>query len=110
MIRNDPLVSIVRFYDVEEPADYEDYCGVCTLTYESKEAVWINGLHGNLKFRHWYKLIELLDSQNIKVIKATRAPKHKLPFVHLQQGTYCEILVQDLMQRYLRRKNYVKSN
>lgn len=111
MIRNDHLISILRFYNQENPSDYEDYCAVCTLTWESKDVIWINGLHGVLKPRHWYKLIEFLVKNNIKVIKATRSPNHKLPFVSKQNGTYCEILVQDLVDKYLnRRKTYAKSD
>ena len=112
MLKHEILVSLLRFYDNTIPEEYEDYCGVCTLSWESKDTVWINGLNGSITLKHWYSFIDFCIDSGIKIIKAHRAPRHRLPFAKVLNGNYYVVLVDDLVQRYNKRKkiNATKSN
>jgi len=104
MLKHEVLVSLIRFYNNEVPAEYEDYCGVCTLSWESIDTVWINGLNGTITLKHWYSFIDFCIENNIKIIKAHRAPRHRLPFSKSINSNYYILIVDDLVQRYNQRK------
>lgn len=104
MLKHEVLVSLLRFYNSTIPEEYEDYCGVCTLSWESSDTVWINGLNGTITLKHWYALIEFCEEKGIKVIKAHRSPRHRLPFAKMLNSNYYVVLVEDLIQRYNKRK------
>lgn len=102
MIKHEVLISVLRFYESDEPNEYEDYVAVCNLVWESKNTVWIKGLHGNMKRKNWRKLLKFLDNHKIETLKIIRAPHHKLPLADYLNDHYAEIKVSKLTNRFLK--------
>lgn len=103
MLRHEITTSILRFYENEVPGEYEDFIASCVIVWESPKVIWIKGFHGNLQRKHLRKLLEFLVSWQIETIKAFRSPTRLLPMVSSRDGTYVEIKVKDLQDRFMKK-------
>lgn len=102
MLRHTLTTSMLRFYENENPSEYEDYCAICSLIWESKDVVWLVGFKGNVTRKHLRQLLKFLFDNNIKIVKAHRSPKHILPFGEEVNG-YLQIEVDNLVKRFMKK-------
>lgn len=94
MIRHTPTTSTLRFYASADPGPFEPYVAVCTLLWETSTTVWIVGLHGAFSRRSLRELVGWMRASGVTLVKAHRAPDHKLPFGKMV-GDHVEMLVAD---------------
>lgn len=100
MLRHNVVTSILRFYNNEHPADFEDYVAVCSLLWESKDTIWIHGFHGNVNRKHLRTLLKFFIDNDVKIVKAKRSPFRVLPLSN-NKGDHHEIVVDDLIKRFV---------
>lgn len=101
MLRHSVTTSILRFYENENPSDFEDYIAVCYLVWETNDIVWIQGFHGDLTRKHLRLLLNFFVENNIKLVRAKRSPFRTLPLSR-NMGSHHEIFVQDLIDRFIK--------
>ncbi|HOW46164.1 MAG TPA: hypothetical protein P5305_04095 [Rubrivivax sp.] len=95
MIRHEILSSILRFYAVEHPAPFEPYVAVCTAVWESPRVVWLHGMSGEMGRPQLRELVRMMQGMGVQLVKARRAPGHRLPF-GVDVGDHVEIDVQQV--------------
>lgn len=100
MIKEEIQLSILRFYDTETTDPYQPYIAICTVIWETKDIIWIKGLHGNLSRKLLRQLVQFLEEKNVRLIKTHRAASKTLPFISRREGEYAEILVSDLTRAF----------
>lgn len=101
MLRHNVTTSILRFYESDEPSDFEEYCAVCSVIWESDDTIWLQGFHGQVTRKHLRKLLKFFVDNKIKTVKAYRAPKHLLPLSKQVQDHF-EINVKELIDRFMK--------
>lgn len=80
MIRHSLLMSQFRFFKEETTDPFAPYDAICTINWESASTVWLVGLHGSLTRSMYREMMVFFHEQNVKTVKAYRAPGHRLPF------------------------------
>ena len=99
MVRQEVLVTVLRFYTQENPKERDSYVAVCTLLWESPSIVWLKGLHGNLTRKVLRDLVQWLLDNKISLVKAIRA-SGSLPLATYTRGEYCEIDVEKRREEF----------
>lgn len=102
MLRHELTMSILRFYEEDNPTDFADYCAVCNVVWETEEVIWLKGFHGNMTRKNFRELLNWLQVNEIKRVKAYRSPNHVLPLAKQTADGYFEIKVDDLVKRFVK--------
>lgn len=98
MIREENLVTILRFYAQETVDPMADYYASCTLLWESPTTVWIKGLSGNFSRQALRALVKHLYSKGVTKVKSFRS-SGTIPFATKVDGNYREVDLEDARQR-----------
>jgi hypothetical protein len=101
MIKQEVLVTILRFYPSDSADPLAKYTACCTIMWESAHVIWLKGLVGTLSKQNLKELAKFFIDNDIHLVKAIRA-NESMPFVTKVDGNYCEIDV--LMQNDRLRK------
>lgn len=103
MIRHDPMITTIRFYDVETEDPFYPYVAICTLVWESPSVIWVKGLHGDLSRKLLREFLIFLVDNKVKTVKAHRASGKTLPFIVFRENEYTEISVDALAEKFLKK-------
>lgn len=101
MVREEHIVSLLRFYDVDTDDPFATYAAQCTLMWESPTVVWVKGLTGKFSRRALRDFIGYVKHKGIKKIKSYRS-SGILPFSTYVDDNYCEIDVDAVKPKALR--------
>lgn len=101
MLREEPLITLLRFYDTDTDDPLAKYTASCTLMWETKNVVWIKGLAGDFSRRALRDLIRYIFDKNILVVKSFRATG-TLPFATKTDGNYCEVDIEAAKPRLMK--------
>jgi len=93
MVREEPVVSLLRFYDNDTDDPYAKYSAQCTLLWESPTVVWVKGLTGKFSRQALRDFAHYIESKGIKIVRAYRS-SGILPFATKINEHYCEIDVE----------------
>lgn len=102
MIRSEPLISTVRFYNNDSDDKYADFDAICTLFWESSDTVWVKGMHGDINLKLIREFAEYLNANGVKTIKAFRADNRRLPFTSKRNGNMVEVDIPKALERLTR--------
>ena len=98
MIKHELVTSLLRIGDGDPVDPYRKYSAVCTLVHEAPGVVWVKAMAGQLSRAQMRELLMWFSTQGVRVVKATRAPGHRLPgFVDV--GDHLELDVLALNKR-----------
>lgn len=103
MVREETLITLLRFYEHDTDDPLAKYTASCTLLWESKDTVWIKGLAGDFSRKALRDLIQYIFDKNILWVKSHRS-SGGLPFATRTDGSYCEVdinLVRDRLKKFL---------
>ena len=99
MLREEVVVSILRFYPESTDDPLAKFTASCTLLWESHDVVWVKALTGTLSRSNLKAFLKFILDKNIRLVKAIRA-NESLPFATKQDGNYCEIDVELRKERF----------
>ena len=103
MIRHEVVVSQLRFYNEESSETYPPYDAICTVVWESKEVIWVKGLHGKLNLSLYKEFANWVIQCGIKLVKLERAGNHTMPFASYNSGNYYEVSIDDKLKKWANR-------
>jgi hypothetical protein len=104
MIREEKVMSIIRFYLDATDDPYAKYAASCTIMWESDTVIWVKALTGTLSRKVFKDFVQFILDSGITLVKSTRAGA-SLPFATHIEGNYCEIDVakaSKLVARFMR--------
>lgn len=106
MVRNEPLpadvpTSTLRFYLDDQAEPFADFEAVCTAIWLPGHTVRLVGMHGDVSRRLLIDLLRYMHGQGVERIHSRRAGKHSLPLGRLLPNGDTELLVADLVKRFL---------
>lgn len=106
MVRNEPLprdlpCSTLRFLLDEQAPAFAPFDAVGTAIWRPDRVVRIVGMHGFLNRPLLCDLLRLVDGQGVELIHARRAGKHSLPLGDVLPNGDTELVVADLIKRFL---------
>ena len=99
MIREEKLISLLRFYPTDSDNPLEKFTGSCSLVWESAHVVWVKALSGELSRKNLREFVKFLLDNEVHLVKAIRA-NEKLPYATKVEGNYCEIDVLQNLEKF----------
>lgn len=103
MIRHEPLTAALRFYERDSDLPTPPYDAICTVVWETRNTIWIRGLHGEMSRKLLRELLEWFIDNGVCTVRAHRDSAHSLPFARTQDDGSFAIDVADLIDRFARR-------
>ncbi|WP_394789091.1 hypothetical protein [Rhodoferax sp.] len=106
MVRDEPLPpgvpkSTLRFYLDDNADAFADFDAVSTALWQPDRTVRLVGMKGELTRPLLRDLLRLLQAKGVELIHAKRAGKHSLPLGRLLPNGDTELVVADLVKRFL---------
>lgn len=99
MLKHEPVVTAIRFFQKDAPHASIPYFASVVLTWETPHVVWMQMFNGKLERKDLRDLLQWLVDNEIRLVKAKRIEGHMLPCGEVNEDGVTSIDVQKLATR-----------